>query len=96
MNKINGILFWVVCYTISIASLIASFPIVLFALYPYSIIGIAVYAVTVIVLSILSFRKTANKYTTSKRFLLGVLLVPVITLFAILVLIQVGWLHYPG
>ena len=96
MNKTKGILFWIVCYSISLASLIVSFPIVLFTLYPYSIIGIAVYAIVVIVLSILSFRKIANKNTIPKRVLFGVLLVPIITLSSILVLIQAGWLHYPG
>ena len=96
MKKTRGILFWVICYTISLASLIASLPIALFTLYPYSIIGIVVYSVTVIVLSVFIFCKTADKHTISKKVLFGVLLVPIITLSAILVLIQAGWIHYPG
>ena len=96
MKKTRSILFWVICYTISLASLIASLPIALFTLYPYSIIGIVVYTVTVIVLSVFSFCKTADTHTISKKVLFGVLLVPIITLLAILVLIQAGWIHYPG
>ena len=96
MNKTKDTLFWIVDYTISLTSLIASLPITLFLLYPYSIIGIAVYAITLIVLSVLSFRKSADKHTILKKVLFLVLLVPIITLLTILVLIQTGWIHYPG
>ena len=96
MKKTRDTLIWIVCYSISLASLIVSFPIVLFTLYPYSIMGIAVYAIVVIVLSILSFRKNADKNAIPKRVLFGMLLVPIIISLAILVLIQTGLLHYPG
>ena len=38
MNKTKDTLFWIVDYTISLTSLIASLPITLFLLYPYSIV----------------------------------------------------------
>ena len=96
MNKSRKLLFWTICYIFSFASLVIAFPIILFTLYPYSIIAVALYAMSIIVLSVLSFRKSANRHTIYKKILFCMLLVPIIALLTILVAIETGWLHYPG
>ena len=96
MHKSKRIIFLVVCYTLSFLSLIIAFPTLLFAFYPFSVISVIVYVVAVFVLSVFSFRKNNPKQTILKKALFGVMLVPIITLLAILVSIEVGWLHYPG
>lgn len=95
MNKTKRLLFWIISYTFSLTSLIISFPVVLFTFYPYSIIAIAIYAVLLIVLSVLSFSKK-NRNKIFPRALFGMLLIPIITLLSVLVSIQIGWLHFPG
>ena len=95
MKKTKTILFWVICFTLSLTSLVVSFPILLFTFYPYSIAVIALYVVIVSVLSVLSFHRNTQS-TAKKRVLFGVLLVPIVALITILVSIEAGWLRFPG
>ena len=96
MSKSKIVLFWTICYVLSFVSLILSFPILLFAFYPYSIVVIAIYTIVVAILSVLSFHKSAIKLTAIKPMLLVFLLIPIVTLITVLVSIETGWLHFPG
>ena len=69
MSKSKIVLFWTICYVLSFVSLILSFPILLFAFYPYSIVVIAIYTIVVAILSVLSFHKSAIKHTAIKPML---------------------------
>lgn len=95
MKNTKTILFWAICFILALASLVVSFPILLFTFYPYSIAVIALYVVIVSVLSVLSFHGNTQS-TAKKRVLFGVLLVPVVTLIAMLISIEAGWLRFPG
>ena len=96
MNKSKKILFWSVCYILSFACFILAFPILLFTLFPYSILIVGGYSFAVFVLSMLCFQKNALEKRILKKVLFGVLLVPVIALLVILVSTEAGWLHFPG
>ena len=96
MDKSRSLFFWSISFILSFVCLITALPIVLFILYPYSIIVIGVYAALIVLLSVLSFRNNTNKQTTSKRVLFSMLLAPIVALLIILVAIETGWLHYPG
>lgn len=96
MRNLKRFFLWFICYILSSACLIMTFPIVLFTLYPYSIITVAFYAMAMVVLSVISFRNNAIEHTIIKRILFGMLLMPIIALLTILVSIETGWLHYPG
>ena len=96
MNKSKIILFWSVCYILSLASFILAFPILLLTLFPYSIFIVGVYSFAIFVLSMLCFQKNALEKRILKKVLFGVLLVPVIALLAILISMGAGWLHFPG
>ena len=85
-----------VCYILSLSSLLAAFPITLFLFYPYSVIILVVYAITIVFLSGFRFRKKTVPHTNIKKILFSVLLIPIIILLIILVSIQTGILHYPG
>ena len=96
MSKSKIVLFWTICYVLSFVSLILSFPILLFAFYPYSIVVIAIYTIVVAILSVLSFHKSAIKHTAIKPMLVVFLLIPTVTLITVLFLIETGWLRFPG
>ena len=90
------ILFWAICYILSISSLISAFPILLFTFYPYSIMAVAIYTIAMVIMSVLSFRKSTIRAAKIKQLLFVFLLIPIITLIAVLVSIETGWLHFPG
>ena len=96
MRRAKRSLFWTICYILSFVSLIIAFPSLLFTFYPYSIIAIAIYTIDMIILSVLSFHKSTIKYTSLKQALFVFLLIPIITLIAVLVSIEIGWIHFPG
>ena len=96
MNKSRSFVFWIICYILSLVCLIIAFPIVLFTLYPYSIIAVGIYVVLIVLLSISSFRSNTNKQIILKRVLFSMLLVPVVLFLTTLVAIEMGWLNYPG
>ena len=95
MNKSKIIWFWIVCYILSLASLIITFPILLLTFYPYSVISVAFYVIGLITLSLLSFHKI-NVRNTIKKVLFCFLLLPIVILIIILIAIQAGVLHFPG
>ncbi len=96
MRKAKRILFWTICYVLSFVSLIIAFPILLFTFYPYIIVAVAIYTIVMVILSVLSFHKSAIKHTAIKQVLFVFQLIPIVTLIAVLVSIETGWLHFPG
>lgn len=96
MSKSKRILFWTICYILSFVSLIIAFPILLFTFYPYSIIAVAIYTIVMVIMSVLSFYKSAINHTAIKPMLFVFLLIPIVTLITVLVSIETGWLHFPG
>ena len=96
MSKSKRILFWTICYILSFVSLIIAFPIVLFTFYPHSIIAIVIYTIVMVILSVLSFHKSAIKHTSIKSMLFVFLIIPIVTIITVLVSIETGWLHFPG
>lgn len=96
MSKSKRILFWTICYFLSFVSLIIAFPILLFTFYPYSIVAVAIYTIVIIILSVLNFHKSTIKPTAIKQILFVFLLIPIVTLIAVWVSIEMRWLHFPG
>ena len=96
MSKSKKVIVWIAGYIISLSSLLAALPIALFLFYPYSVLALVVYVITIVLLSLFSFRKTTVQHTNIKKLLFSVLLIPIIVLLAILISIQIGSLHYPG
>ena len=94
-NKSKIILFWIICYVLSLTSLTITFPILLLTFYPYSVISIAFYVIGLVALSLLSFYKR-NVNNTIKTVLFCFLLIPIVALIITLVAIQIGLLHFPG
>ena len=96
MSKSKRILFWTICYILSLVGLIIAFPILLFTFYPYSIIGVTIYAVVTVILSVLSFCKSAVKHTAIKQMLFVFLLIPIVILIVVLASIETGVIRFPG
>ncbi len=96
MIKSKSIVFWSIFYLITLVCFIISFPVLLFTFYPYSIIGIILYPITVILLSLLAFKKKNTDKPIFKTILFYILLLPVITLAILLISIEIGWIHFPG
>ena len=85
---------WIFCYIISFGGLIVLFPILLFAFYPYGVIAFIIYLIGVIFSSVLAFSQKSG--LVAKKMLISILLAPVAVLLIFLVLIELGWFHYPG
>ena len=96
MSKSKRILFWTICYFLSFVSLIIAFPILLFTFYPYSIVAVVIYTIVIIILSVLNFHKSTIKPIAIKQILFVFLLIPIVTLIAVWVSIEMRWLHFPG
>ena len=50
MNKTKSTVFWIIYSAVSFTALIVAFPTLLFCFYPYSIIAVALYVATVLIL----------------------------------------------
>ena len=96
MNKTKSTVFWIIYSAISFATLIVAFPTFLFSFYPYSIIAVALYVATVLILSPLCLFKKDTQREWIKKMLFFVMLIPIITLAVTLILIGVGVIHFPG
>ena len=96
MNKTKSTVFWIIYSAISFAALIVALPTLLFSFYPYSIIAVALYVATVLILSTFCLFKKDTQQEWIKKILFFVMLIPVITLAVMLILIGVGVIHFPG
>ena len=96
MKKPKAVIMWLLAYGISLVSFAFAAPTVLFLLYPYSAWGMVIYAVSVIVLSVLSFAPFSFNKRVVRKALISVLMLAVVGFLMILVAIQTGAIPFPG
>lgn len=94
MSKFKSILFWSICYVLSLVFFLIVFPISIFiTVFPLPYIFLIVYVSGVAFFSVFAFRKGIRQ-SRMKRVLFVFLLVPMIAYIAILISIGMGWLQW--
>ena len=86
LSWVIGILFALICFLIV-------FPVILFVFYPYSTVFIPLYLVLVVLFPVLYFIIRKNVY---KKISFTLFFVPACLLIILLILIEVGWIIFPG
>jgi hypothetical protein len=87
-------IFWVICYVISVGFLAIVFPISIFIIgAPFCFIVPAIYIIGGAVLSVLAFRRS-ERQSLMKKILFGYMLVPMMAYALIVISVGAGWLQW--
>lgn len=90
--KAGKLIPWCTGISVALICLAIVFPVLLFKFYPYGIICTVLYVAVTALCTLLHF-KSRTKITKLISFVLYS--IPVFTLIAVLISIQIGWIPYP-